>query len=29
MNPHAHMKSQSGMSMLRYTVFDGIDLIFL
>ena len=29
MNPHAHMKLQSGVCMARHTVFDGIDLLFL
>ena len=29
MNPHAHMKGQSGVCMARHTVFDGIDLLFL
>ncbi|PQL19505.1 AraC family transcriptional regulator [Veillonella denticariosi JCM 15641] len=29
MNPHNHAISQPGISMSRYTVFDGIDLIFL
>ena len=28
MNPHAHMKGQSGVCMARHTVFDGIDLLF-
>lgn len=29
MNPHAHMKGQSGVCIARHTVFDGIDLLFL
>ena len=29
MNPHAHMKLQSGVCMARHTVFDGIELLFL
>ncbi len=29
MNPHNHAASHAGTSMSRYTVFDGIDLMFL